>query len=43
MKGCVLMFLANILSGVANLFAKSVSSACYFFFFDEPKVDLDIM
>ena len=37
------MFLANILSGVANIFAKSVSSACFFFFLDEPTADLDIM
>ena len=37
------MFLADILSGIANLFAKSVSSACVFFFFDEPTVDEDLM
>jgi len=35
--------LANILSGVANLFAKSVSSACWFYFWDEPKADFEIM
>jgi len=37
------MFLANILSGVANLFAKSVSSACLWYFLDEPTTDLEIM
>jgi len=37
------MFLADILSGIANLFAKSVSSACYWLFWDEPEADLDIM
>ncbi len=37
------MFLADILSGIANLFAKSVSSACWYFFFDEPTADEDIL
>lgn len=37
------MFLADILSGIANLFAKSVSSACYFVFFDEPTVDSELL
>lgn len=37
------MFLADILAGIGNLFAKSVSSACYFFYFDEPKTDKDIL
>ncbi len=37
------MLLADILSGVANLFAKSASSACAWFFFDEPKADLEIL
>ncbi len=37
------MFLADILSGIANMFAKSVSSACIYFFFDEPTVDEDLM
>ncbi len=37
------MFLADILAGIANLFAKSVSSACMWFVFDEPKADLDIL
>ena len=33
------MFLSNMLSGIANFFAKSVSSACFMFAFDEPQVD----
>ena len=37
------MFLADILSGIANMFAKSISSACIYFFFDEPTVDEDLM
>ena len=37
------MFLSNILSGIANFFAKSVSSACFMFFLDEPKVDKDLL
>ena len=37
------MFLVNMLSGIANLFAKSVSSACWFFTFDEPTVDKDLL
>ncbi len=37
------MFLVDILSGIANLFANSVSSACYFVFFDEPVVDKDLL
>lgn len=37
------MFLADILSGIANLFAKSVSSACTLVFFDEPTVDQDLL
>lgn len=37
------MFLADILSGIANLFAKSVSSACVCLVFDEPKADLEIL
>ena len=37
------MFLANILSGIAGLFANSISSACIFFFFDEPTVDKDLL
>lgn len=35
--------LANILAGIANLFANSVSSACMFLFFDEPEVDKDLL
>lgn len=37
------MFLADILAGIGNLFAKSVSSACWWFSFDEPTVDKDIL
>lgn len=37
------MFLVDILAGIANIFAKSVSSACWWFVFDEPTSDLDIM
>ena len=33
------MFLTDILSGIANLFSRSVSSACFIFFFDVPTVD----
>lgn len=35
--------LANILAGIANLFANSVSSACIGFWFDEPIVDKDLL
>ncbi len=37
------MFLVDMLSGIANFFAKSVSSACFMFFMDEPKVDKDLL
>ena len=37
------MFLANILSGIAGLFANSISSACLFWAFDEPSVDKDLL
>ena len=37
------MFLADILAGIGNLFAKSVSSACMMFLWDEPKADKDIL
>jgi len=37
------MFLADILSGIANLFAKSVSSACLLWFYDEPEVDKELL
>ena len=37
------MFLVNMLSGIANLFAKSVSSACWCFARDEPTVDKDLL
>lgn len=37
------MFLADILSGIANLFSKSVSSACLLAFFDEPEVDSELL
>ena len=37
------MFLSNMLSGIANFFAKSVSTACWFFFWDEPQSDKDLL
>ena len=37
------MFLSNMLSGIANFFAKAVSSACFWFFMDEPKIDKDLL
>ena len=37
------MFLVNMLSGIANFFANSVSSACWLYFFDEPHVDKDLL
>lgn len=37
------MFLADILAGIANIFARSVSSACMWFMWDEPEADLDIL
>lgn len=37
------MFLSNMLSGIANFFAKSVSSACFMFVLDEPQVDKDLL
>ena len=37
------MFLSNMLSGIANFFAKSVSTACWLFYLDEPKVDKDLL
>lgn len=41
-KGVLFVF-TNILAGIANLFANSVSSACIFMFFDEPKADKDLL
>ena len=35
--------LASLLSGIANLFANSVSSACFFFAFDEPEADRELL
>lgn len=37
------MFLADILAGIANIFARSVSSACMWLMWDEPEADLDIL
>lgn len=37
------MFLADILGGIANLFAKSTSSACYWFCLDEPTADDELL
>lgn len=42
-EGSVIMFLANMLAGIANLFAKSASSACLVMWFDEPIADMDIL
>lgn len=33
----------NLLAGIANLFANAVSSACWWFAFDEPTVDKDLL
>ena len=35
--------LAALLSGIANLFANSVSTACYFVAFDEPEADKELL
>ena len=35
--------LANLLAGIANLIANSVSSACFFVAFDEPEADKDLL
>ena len=35
--------LASLLSGIANLFANSVSSACFFFCYDEPQADEELL
>lgn len=37
------MFFVNILSGIAGLFANSISSACLFWAFDEPTVDKELL
>lgn len=37
------MFLVDMLSGIANFFANSVSTACWLFVFDEPKADKDLL
>ena len=37
------MFIVNMLSGIANFFANTVSSACWFFMLDEPQVDKDLL
>lgn len=37
------MFLVNMLSGIANFFANSVSSACFMFMFDEPQIDKELL
>ncbi len=34
---------ASILGGIANLFANSVSSACFWLFLDEPKADDELL
>ena len=35
--------LASLLSGIANIFANSVSSACFFVVFDEPEADEELL
>ena len=35
--------LAGLLSGIANLFANSVSSACIWLCLDEPEADKDLL
>lgn len=37
------MFLVDMLSGIANFFAKSVSSACFWYVFDEPQANKDLL
>ena len=37
------MFLVDLLSGIANFFAKSVSTACWMYFFDEPQIDKNLL
>lgn len=34
---------AALLNGIANLFANSVSTACYWFFYDEPEADEELL
>ena len=41
-KGVLFVF-TNILAGIANLFANSVSSACFLIFYDEPQADKDLL
>lgn len=35
--------LASLLNGIANIFANSVSSACFWFYFDEPEADEELL
>ena len=42
-KKGVKKMLASLLSGIANLFANSVSTACYFVVFDEPEADRELL
>ncbi len=35
--------LAGLLSGIANLFANSVSTACFWILFDEPEADEEML
>lgn len=37
------MFFVDMLSGIAGLFANSISSACFLFCFDEPDVDRNLL
>ncbi len=37
------MFFVDMLSGIANLFSRTISSACICFVFDEPTADEDLL
>ena len=37
------MFIVDILSGIANIFSRSISSACLLWMYDEPTVDKDLL
>ena len=37
------MFLANLIAGIGSLFAASSSTACFFFFYDEPECPKELI
>ena len=37
------MMFTNLLAGIANLFANSVSTACYWILFDEPEASDELL